>query len=61
MSTIIPFPMQALDQAMADEDQRQALRAMLRYLHRETTETGLPTTAAAIALAMQALDHEWPE
>lgn len=61
MSTIVPFPTHALDQAMVDEDQRRALRAMLRYLHRETSETGLTTTSAAIALAMQTLDDEWPD
>ncbi|WP_404384635.1 hypothetical protein [Caenispirillum salinarum] len=61
MSTVIPFPTQVLDQALDDDDQRQALRAMLRYLHREMSDSNLPTTAAAIALAMQALDHEWPE
>lgn len=61
MSSIIPFPMQGLDKALADDDQRQALRAMLRYLHRETRETGLPTTSAALSLAMQALESEWPE
>jgi hypothetical protein len=61
MNTIVQFPMQLVEQACVDDDQRQALRAMLRYLHRETSETGLPTTAAALALALQALDSEWPE
>lgn len=62
MSSILPFPtperMRAADDVLADDDQVQAMKAMLRYLHREAGESRLTDTAAAISQALQALEIE---
>lgn len=60
MSIVVPFPMPAAACAAAspDEDQIQAIRAMLRYLQRETQDSGLAGTNDMIAAALQALDRD---
>ncbi|SOD99227.1 hypothetical protein [Caenispirillum bisanense] len=62
MSTVIPFPAKPLASAfdVIEDDQIHAIRAMLRYLHREASESGLGGTAARISDALDALDAEQP-
>lgn len=62
MSTVIQFPVKSFGPALFDEDadQLNAMRAMLRYLHREACETGLGGTAAHISQALASLDAERP-
>lgn len=60
MSTVIPFPARPLATipAAVEDDQVHAIRAMLRYLHREASESGLGGTAARICDALAALEAE---
>ncbi len=60
MSIVVPFPMPAAacTTATPEEDQVQAIRAMLRYLQRETQESGLAATNDMIVAALRALEHD---
>ena len=59
MSIVVPFPTPIRPEiATPEEDQVQAIRAMLRYLHRETQESGLACTTDMISAALQALETD---
>lgn len=60
MSIVVPFPGPSRAELLMqeEEDQVQAIRAMLRYLHRESKESGLPGTTDMIAAALQALERD---
>lgn len=62
MTSILQFPGPSrkmdVEDAAVDGDQVHALRAMLRYLHREASEGGLRHTAAAITQTLAVLDVE---